>query len=373
MNTHKNRVFITAAEVLVPPAQGLSEFLQKNLQSENNSSRETNLNYKVKISKQKVIESLDFSLDPSDPHHPSIKDVKSMRVDVIAMCICLAKMLKSYGESNWSEVPLFVSTGASASGLTEEIQSIYELINDHLSSSDLKRNEQVSRDIHPLFALKALTNSAQAYAAQLFGFRGQNTSFGSTSHASYYAFSEAIDAIQFGESDRVVIGASSGGGFYSQLMNLGLCPEGQSFCESPAAVALILESEKSLRTKKLKALCEVFGVKTKEALPDFKRDESQKYYYDFHSNAQEFAIYSGGASQESFLEEQKAVCNHWTSSLSPYKNLGDTGCASVLLNIALGFQLIKENRQTEVDCLNTDTFFRESCIQLGAPLIEVGQ
>ena len=370
MNTHKNRVFISAAEILVPPAQDLSSFLNQVV-----GGVVATADSHQDVSNLISLEALDLKLDSTDKHHPSVKDVKSMRTDVIAMCICMSKMLLKYGEANWSEVPLFVSTGASSTGLTEEIDKIYSLLRELISASESKRNQQVSRDIHPLFALKALTNSAQAYAAQLFGFRGQNTTFGSTSNGSFHAFTEAVDAIQFGEAQRAVVGASNGGGLYSQLMSLGLAPEGRSFRESAVAVTMILESEKSLVLRKAKSSCEIFEVRASTLLPQLSEPISSNRYSEFSSDvnfsAEAHAIFSGGACLENFLSESKSVGEHWTKHSSPYSALGSSGCASFLLNLALGFQMLEEKLSTKVDCLDSDTYFRESFIQLGSPWVSV--
>ncbi len=362
MKTSRTSVFISAAEILVPPAQGLSEFLQSLLTQQRPIAKS-----QTKISDKIFIESLELALDASDRHHPSIRDVKSMRIDVIAMCICLGRMLESFGESNWAEVPLFVSTGASASGLTAEIQGIYSLLREHISSDDNQRNQQVNHEIHPLFALKALTNSAQAYAAQIFGFRGQNTTFGSTSDASFQAFNEGFELIQLGEADRVVVAASNGGGFYSQLMGVGLAPQGRFFCESPCAVSMILESEGSLLQRNITPICEVFEIKSSSRLPQMDELDAEQIYAEFKEKAQAQAIFSGGSCFESLQAEIKSIAGHWPKSMSPYSILGGTGCVSVLLNIAVAYQMLREKLISEVDCLDVDTYFRASCIQLGRP------
>ncbi len=358
----KSRVFISAAEILVPQSSALVEFLPRFL-----SSQSLEALPKINISKEVSIESLELKLDTSNRHHPSVRDVKSMRVDVVALCMCMGKMLEQFGDALWAEVPLFLSAGASASGLTDEIQGIYSLLKTNVNSNDSVRNQQVNRDIHPLFALKALTNSAQAYAAQFFGFRGQNTTFGSTSNASFHALNEAFDLIQSGEADRVVIGASNGGGFFSQLMGVGLAPEGKSFRESPAAVAMILESEASLLQRERSPICEVLSLGLSSRLPQFEALDDKMIYSEFKPNSQDFAIFSGGACFENWSSENKSITAHWKKSLSPYPVLGGTGCASLLLNVALGFQIIKENVASGVDCLDSDTYFRESRIQLGKP------
>ena len=358
-----SRVFISAAEILVPPAQALKDFLPQFLEAQS-AMRAT----QTKINDQIYIESLELKLDASNPHHPSVRDVKSMRVDVVAMCICMGKMLEKYGPSNWAEVPLFLSAGASASGLTEEIQGIYSLLRNHISSDESRRNQQVNRDIHPLFALKALTNSAQAYAAQFFGFRGQNTTFGSTSNAGLHSLLEGFEAIQCGDVDRVVVGASNGGGFFSQLMGIGLAPEGQSFRESPVAVAMILESEKCFLQREKAPVCEIFEIKSSSRLPQFELLEPSQTYFEFKKGNYDQAIFSGGACFENWKTEQTSVNSHWKKSWSPYPVLGGTGCTSFLLNIALAFQMLEENLVSNIDCLDTDTYFRESRVQLGRAL-----
>lgn len=357
MHKPKRPVYITAAEILVPPSDNLEQF-STNLLSGDYSS--------LPIQSQNLTDlfydTIELRLNPDQPHHPSPRDVKSMRSDVVAMCICLGKMLEKYGRQNvfWAEVPLFMSTGPNASGMASEIEDIYELVVQNANASDQERNQNIQSEIHPLFALKGLTNSAQAYAAQLFGFRGHNATYGSTSYGTYLAFWDAVSAIESGEFSRAVVGASNGGGLISQFMNSGMTVSGKKFRESTIATSLILESEPCENA------CEIKSFYASSSLPQLNPVYKKKIYSEFTHDLSANAIFSGGLCEEAYHDEVQGINLKWEKNFSAYPLLGHTGCASFLLNLALGYNFLRNNSHTTIDCLNADPYERESFVKLGS-------
>jgi hypothetical protein len=360
MPSARSRVFVSAAEILVPPNFGLTQLTEHILRPRGFLVPAIKNNWP-----EMAVESYQLQLDPAQRHHPSPRDTKSMRLDVIAMCVCLGRMLEKFQSTEgWADVPIFMSTGPNASGMASEIESIYDLMLAHINSEAGVRNQQVYSEIHPLFALRGLTNSAQAYAAQLFGFRGQNATYGSTSYGTFSAFADAVAGLQAGEYHRTVIGASNGGGLIAQLMNSGLCPWGKNFRESTMAVSLILETEEGLRQRQGNALVEVMDVSAGSRLPELEGIQLGDIYQEFNKCSGSSAVFSGGPCDESFAAEQKEVQSHWKTNWSAYPLLGGGGCASFLLNIALACEMIEQKATSIVDCLDRDFYSRESRVEL---------
>ncbi len=357
-----HRVFVTRAEVLVPPAIGLVE-LTPLLLSKQSPTRTSIKETHGDIS----FENVKLLLNPIDKYYPPLRDAKSMRNDVIAMCMCLGKMLNGseFDSQTWQDVPLFMATGPNASGMASEIEEICQMLLQNLDVDEGLRNKNIYSEIHPLFALKGLTNSAQAYAAQLFGFRGHNATYGSTSYGTYLAFNDAVSGIRAGEFSRAVVGASNGGGQISQVMNAGMNSFGRQFCESPVAVSLVLEAEESVVKNDLGPRCEIINISASKNLPELNVVKFEKPYVHFADAIDSTILFSGAMCEESYKMEIESLQTKSQKHFSLYPHFGSTGCASFLINIAVGYQLIHEKIFSSLDCLNRDPYTRESWVHLG--------
>lgn len=363
MSSPETRVFVSAVEVIapgIPDSETLLRHLNAGFHSYQAPLRET-------VLQDTRLEDIVLQLDTEHRHYPNPRDLKSMRQDVAAMCVCLGQLLEksNLAHFDFASVPLFMSTGPSQSGLSTEIENVYATYSALLERSLSERNQRLFDEIHPLFALKALTNSAQAFAAQFYGFRNQNTTFGNTSHQTFYALKEAVSRLQSGECSMAVIGASNGAGFFSLLMNSTLIPS-SSLRESPAAVAMILESQEGVLQRGHRPLCELQILPEPQKLPSLHaQPHDQLPYQSWASQAADFIIFSGGLSEERHAREQRAVGAMRAPSFSFYPYLGSTGNAAPLFNTAAAATLIAGGGHPSALCLNEDLYARECAILLG--------
>jgi 3-oxoacyl-[acyl-carrier-protein] synthase-1 len=157
-------------------------------------------------------------------------------------------------------------------------------------SSDLKEFADKLFDVvHPMWLLKILPNNVLAYTGIQYGFKGPNQNVTNHVTSGLQAVIEAYSAIQTGLCDRAVVVAYDQGFEGQAQMNygkLGILSNNQlaSFDAShdgtvlgEGAVALVLESEKSLLERDGQAFVEMTsGVVSSDAKGIFSVDESNE-------------------------------------------------------------------------------------------------
>ena len=308
-----------------------------------------------------------IDLDQSSPHFPNRSKLKVMRSDVVAALICAGDLLDQIGLADMVDVPLYVSSGASFDLSVDQIANVtdaYFAKSENEAQSD--RWKRLNMILPPLWVLKTLPISAACFVAEKLGAKGDNATFGSTSHSTYYALLEGEKKIRQGQSDMVVVGATNSIGIYSSLTYKNFSRDGLVWKESEGAAFLLLESIDSCRRHGRRPLAEIVGMDSKTAIPEIFSEEDDVPYQDFIGHPAPMCIFNGGLSQGDFILEEQVCQSNWSESFCWKSKLGILGNIGIIMNIITAITLFRHKDPGRIDCLNRDPYGRESRVRIQA-------
>ena len=218
-----------------------------------------------------------------------------------------------------------------------------------------------------MYVLRTLANATECFVAQMTGARGDNATFGLSSHSTHYALLEGMRRIENSEAEMALVGASNGIGVFSALIVGNFNQAGFEWRESEGAGILLLESGESASRSGRRPLAEIVSIHSGKSIPDIFSDRpAAPPYQGFQHDLADFCLYSGGLSRDDHRLEEKACKGKWQATFSWFNQLGITGNNAILLNVATAVALFKKGRADQVDCLNRDSFGRESFLKLRA-------
>jgi 3-oxoacyl-(acyl-carrier-protein) synthase len=308
-----------------------------------------------------------IDLDQSSPHFPSRSKLKVMRSDVVAAMICAGDLLDQVGLVDMVDVPLYVSSGA---GFDLSVDQIAKVTDAYFAKSDSEawqdRWSRLNIILPPLWVLKTLPISAACFVAEKLGAKGDNATFGSTSHGTYYALLEGEKKIRQGQSDMVVVGATNSIGIYSSLTYKNFSRNGLIWKESEGAAFLLLENMDSCQQHGRQPLAEIVGMNSKTTVPEIFSEDDNAPYQDFIQHSAPMCIFGGGLSHDDFLLEEQVCQSNWSDSFCWKSKLGILGNIGIIMNIISAIALIGHKNQEKIDCLNRDPYGRESRVRLQA-------
>ena len=169
-------------------------------------------------------------------------DLKIMRQEVVAaVCVVgrlLAKNLRD--ESAREALALYATTSFGGRELEDELDKIISALHQVGERNEV---ESLKRALHPLFGLKALTNSAEAFVAQTYGLRGENATFGDLSSSGRAALDAASMAFELGKSTEAIVLGTSTGSIYNLHHSESYASAATSVLrESPGVAALLFSA-----------------------------------------------------------------------------------------------------------------------------------
>ena len=108
-------------------------------------------------------------------------------------------------------------------------------------------------------------------------------------------------------------------------------------------------------------------MRSSKNIPVIFSDNINEFPYKcFNHDLADFCIYSGGLSESDHLLEEKACKNKWSQSFSWFNKLGIMGNNAIVMNMATSIAMFKYKKVKQIDCLNRDSYGRESFIKLKA-------
>jgi hypothetical protein len=114
-------------------------------------------------------------------------------------------------------------------------------------------------------------------------------------------------------------------------------------------------------------MAEIISMGSAKNIPDIFSDNMNELpYQGFNHDLADFCIYSGGLSESDHDREERVCESKWGQSFSWFNQLGIMGNNAIVMNAATSIALFKQNKATQVDCLNRDPYGRESFIKLKA-------
>ncbi len=308
--------------------------------------------------KQKIIVG-GLDVDKKNKYYPARSDEKIMRTDVIASIISISNLLEKLEltEEDKLDMSLFVANSIFIEESNKNMKRAFSVLNRIKEFGTVEQKlATIYKNVPPLLALETLTNATMSFISQYTGIKGNNTTFGSTSHSGFDALEEAFLQIENNQTEKALVGGSNCSGIYSFLTYQNFYKNTDGWKESACSSFLVLGDSGDVKITKIDhnfIKLSIKGLRKNRMWGDFFRDKSP-----------EFIVYSGGFIQDDFVQnekEVKSICNDFFSWEREYGNLGS---ASLFMGIAHGYNLIKSGRNKTVDILNRDVYGRESHIRI---------
>jgi len=165
----------------------------------------------------------------------------------------------------------------------------------------------------------------------------------------------------------VLVGACNGIGIFSALLFGNFSEAGFEWRESEGAGFLLIESEISSSKSGRRPMAEIISMRSSKNIPDIFSDHvTESPYQSFNHDLADFCIYSGGLSESDHDLEEKACKSKWTQRYSWFNQLGIMGNNAIVMNVATSIAMFQQKMVTQMDCLNRDSYGRESFIKLEA-------
>lgn len=310
-----------------------------------------------------------LQLDKQSPFYPDTKDLKIMRTDVIGVTVAAQEILKRTGlnKEDMEDVPLFLAAGLSMDQVDQDIRALISAYLVNYESDDgSKRNCAVNNATHPLVALKSLPNAALNFVAKYSGARGNNTTYGNTSHSSFYALDDSVRLIGMGQASKVLLSAVNCCGIFSSLTYMNFNHQADEWKDSTAAGCLLIESEESLAERNKKGLAEITHIKSLTFVPDVDSMENKLILHKelLPQKLSSTVVFSGTFNAELYTQFHRQLAEVYQDTYSWYPRLGNTGPMNVLLNIATAIELLNKQDRDSVDCIDIDPYGRSSYIKI---------
>lgn len=364
----KNKTFITACTFRAPGLNALGDIIPAMKDPGFSAPFQT-----IRLSNRLQTNVARLDLDTTSPHHPSGSKLKLMRTDVIAAIICAGELLEQSGlDTNHIEnLPLYISNGSS---FDLDIAQLLEITSAFMKQSTdddwSKRYQRVYAALPPMYVLRTLANATECFVSQQTGARGDNATFGGSSHATYLALREVMRKIESREAEMAILGACNGIGIFSAFTFGNPDEPGFQWRESEGAGFLLVESGASLAGSRRRPLAEITSLRASTTTPDiFSGNDDDPPYREFRHNLADDCIFSGGVSAKGHEKQAQACAGKWKRSFSWYDQLGNMGNNAIMINIATAIALFEQRGAEQVDCAHRDSFGRESLITLQAPEI----
>jgi len=295
----------------------------------------------------------------NSPYYPSRSDEKIMRTDVVSSIVGILEMLNELkiGTSERNKMALFVANSIFIEENNKNLNRALGVLNrleEYIT--DKQKLQAIYKNTPPLLALETLTNATMSFISKYSEIKGQNTTFGSTSHAAYEALEESIYQIASKNIDKVVVGGSNCSGLYSFLAYQNFYKNTKSWKESACSSFMVLGNKGTVKISLLQH---------NYKLPSLEKQKLTRNWNSFFKNTTpHFIVYSGGYTVEDFNNnenEVKDICKNYFSWENEYGNLG---AAAIFMNMAYAYQLIEKGKVQTVDVLNRDVYGREAHIRL---------
>ncbi len=353
------RVFLSASSLLLPNLD--RQGMESKLATPFSFKREEAILPKVSFNLA------DLGVTKKSPFYPNRKDSKSMRPDVLIALEGIGQLLakSDLSAEQLLDTPLFVSCGIYLDQIKEQMNQMISAYCEHMDSSKAEQNQALFKVTHPLFALKSLTNAGLSFAAQYFGVKGCNTSFGQTSTSTFDGIFHGYHLIKTGEASKVVVGAANGAGDYAAIPFTNFENEQGIAYESMGASFLLLESEESMRSRSRPLEFEIVGAKQIPMVPNLFNKEEEKVYDAIHLDKEvEGILFTGGRNESNFHAEQEAYNDFAGEKFSWFPFVGTLGVAAPAINVSTACDWMKIRQIHHVMCLDRDPYGRETWIKI---------
>jgi len=361
----KKRIFITGCCFRAP---GLKDFTDIIRVMDDSEFKAPFKEITLSDTRKTFVAKLD--LDKTSPHYPSGSRLKIMRTDVIGALICSGELMDQAGLNSVDvlDVPLYISNGSSFDLSMEQLTEITTAyLKQSCSDEWSDRYQKVYSSLPPMYVLRTLENAAECFVSQKTGAKGDNATFGGSSHSTHYVLLEALRKIESNEAELVLVGACNGIGVFSTLIYASLYGSDFKWRESEGAGFFLLESEESITKSGRKPLAEITSMRSSKNIPVIFSDTINELPYQcFNHDLADFCIYSGGLSESDHSLEEKSCKNKWSQRFSWFDKLGIMGNNAIVMNMATSIAMFKYKKVKQIDCLNRDSYGRESFIKLKA-------
>lgn len=302
-----------------------------------------------------------LTIDKNSLYYPSRGDEKIMREDVKAALILLNELLqelKIVGEIE--NTPLFVANGAFIENIEKHVDKLYNTYKRFLPEmSEAEKSRKVYQATPPLMALETLTNSTMSFLAQYANLKGQNTTFGNTSLAGYYALKQALISLE--KNGQALVCSSNAGGDYSFLTNSSIVGFAENWKES-AAVSCLYFSNKL--NGKFPPLCKLTKIVNSTTIPVIENNNINRTWRNLLPDLKaDEIIFSGAFSYDTYLQDKAYLEKINSTCFSFFEEFGNLGASNLFLGISKGVERLKSDCSI-IDIVDRDIYGRESLVRI---------
>lgn len=296
----------------------------------------------------------------------SEKNSKAMRKEVLASLILCENLLgrDSFSHMDRAAMSLYLATGLSFEGYADQINTITSTFLEN--SDEDAAHAMLYKRIHPLFALKTLTNASVCHIAQALGIRGRNATIGSTSYAGLQVIKEGCKELQKRGAEIALVGTANETALFSNESFGGIVPPGSYITGSDCFVFYLLETENSLEKRGVDPLCRIKKMECDASVADLfcEQGVSQEKELQFYKNHRESEKVLFSAPYDTGWDGVPTT--HGDGLIHTHKGFGNFGVSSLLFSGALGASLISAGETKSVDCFDIDCYGRLSALSLEA-------
>ncbi len=302
-----------------------------------------------------------LNVNRDSPFFPSRGDEKIMREDVKASLILLNELLEELKiTSELETTSLFVANGTFIENTEKNDSRMSNMYKNFLAGmSQAEKSRKLYQTIPPLLALETLTNSTMSFLSQYTKLRGQNTTFGNTSIAGFFAVKEAVKSLD--KNNYALACSSNAGGDYSFLTNSSIVGFEENWKES-AAVSCLYFSNKI--EENLPPFCEITKIVNGTDLPVLENNIIDrrwgKLLPDFNAD---LIIFSGAFSIGTCLKDKAYLEKFNPNTFSLFEEFGNLGVANLSAGIIKGVEKLRLGSSI-IDIVDRDIYGRESLVRI---------
>ncbi|MBL7897181.1 MAG: hypothetical protein JNJ99_01515, partial [Crocinitomicaceae bacterium] len=224
--------------------------------------------------------------------------------------------------------------------------------------TQVQRVKEIIQRVPPLLALETLTNSTMSYIAQYTGLKGENTTFGNSSIASFYALKSCIQEVEKSENILGIFCGTDCSDIYSYLSNSFLNSQTENWKESAGVSVLVLSSNSK------NALAKITRTNHDSRVPDlFEKTIRRNWLKLMHDDLAETVIFSGAFTESDYQNDLDYLKKHYAHLFSYFPEFGNMGCSNIGSGIIKAVELLNSGFMS-ADVIDRDIYGRESSIRI---------
>lgn len=340
-----NRVFISSSKIIAPGVsenECITNSLFNGRLEIPMDSEGTHLDKKAKFTT--------FTTPRQNTYSPNKSSKNIIRKDILGLGICIQALCKELNlkEKEMATLPIHLAITGSVKHLKKIVPHISNLTKPSFPS---RKIQNIFKPLPPILSLLGLRNGAQSFSTPY-----------CEAIAGFLALTEAFESIRSGKSDQAIVGTCNLSKPEPLSDNSNVEPKHSK--ESSTAVCILLESSRSLKKRRAKALAEIKNPR-QIMKATYPIKAKSNFDIDILKNTKKSIIYGGAFTQAGFDYDAKIVKGHDPNAFSFFPYWGNTGTSSLLLSIALAYEKLSLETGS-YRCIDYDSVARNFSVDINS-------